>query len=190
MFAFAIVALFSVGLTACGKSPSTPEGVSPNLLATTEGGEVTAMSVTFDTSTGTGFVGKGDVQLAFGWNNAQLQNNASGLSFLYESSETYSAVCTWITGEGTRGERTHSVTHSRDVSVSDQIKYDARTHRQVDGFILTGFGTVSESGEVPVVGGPCPGNNGTDGTWSSVELISSSTGGLYVRYGTTTVPLQ
>src|SRR5918996_4693526 len=33
--------------------------------------------VTFDPSTGTGFVGKGDVQTAFGWNNKQLQNNAS-----------------------------------------------------------------------------------------------------------------
>lgn len=29
-------------------------------------------TVTFDPGTGTGFVGKGDVQNAFGWNNAQL----------------------------------------------------------------------------------------------------------------------
>ena len=27
-------------------------------------------TVTFDPATGIGFVGKGDVQLAFGWNNA------------------------------------------------------------------------------------------------------------------------
>lgn len=38
-------------------------------------------AVTFDASTGTGFVGKGDVQLAFGWNNKQLQANAAGVTF-------------------------------------------------------------------------------------------------------------
>ena len=40
-------------------------------------------AVTFDPETGTGFVGKGDVQVAFGWNNAQFQANATGLSFAY-----------------------------------------------------------------------------------------------------------
>jgi hypothetical protein len=34
-------------------------------------------AVTFDVNTGFGFVGKGDVQLAFGWNNKALQTNAT-----------------------------------------------------------------------------------------------------------------
>ena len=38
-------------------------------------------AVTFDLATGTGFVGKGDVQTALGYNNAQLQKNASTLVF-------------------------------------------------------------------------------------------------------------
>jgi hypothetical protein len=38
-------------------------------------------AVTFNDTTGTGFVGKGDVQVAFGWNNKQLQTNATGVSF-------------------------------------------------------------------------------------------------------------
>lgn len=38
-------------------------------------------AVTFDPATGTGFVGKGDVQTALGYNNAQLQKNASTLVF-------------------------------------------------------------------------------------------------------------
>jgi Spy/CpxP family protein refolding chaperone len=33
----------------------------------------TFAAVTFNPSTGIGFVGKGDVQNAFGWNNADLQ---------------------------------------------------------------------------------------------------------------------
>lgn len=33
-------------------------------------------AVQFDPVSGTGFVGKGDVQTFFGWNNQQLQKNA------------------------------------------------------------------------------------------------------------------
>jgi hypothetical protein len=38
-------------------------------------------AVTFDPATGTGFVGKGDVQTALKYNNTQLQKNASSLLF-------------------------------------------------------------------------------------------------------------
>jgi hypothetical protein len=38
-------------------------------------------AVTFDPATGTGFVGKGDVQSALGYNNTQLQKNANSLVF-------------------------------------------------------------------------------------------------------------
>ena len=34
---------------------------------------------------GTGFVGKGDVQLAFNWNNATLQKNAVDVRFSYSA---------------------------------------------------------------------------------------------------------
>jgi hypothetical protein len=139
-------------------------------------------TVTFDPATGTGFVGKGDVQLALGWNNAQLQGNAKGATFSYNTSTDYSAVCTWTTGEGTRGEKTHDVTHNTTTSVTDSVGYNARVHAQIDGFNLTGFGATTSTGDVPVVGGPCPGNAGTDGTWSSVTA-GATTGGLYVNYG-------
>jgi hypothetical protein len=145
-------------------------------------------AVNFDSSTGTGFVGKGDVQLAFGWNNQALQKNAGGVSFTYDATQNYEAVCTWITGEGTRGEQTHNVSHTTSTSVSSTIAYDARTHKQIDGFNLTGLGAVTETGTVPVVGGACPGNAGTDGTWTSVEQTGSS-GGLYVNYGGTSVAM-
>jgi hypothetical protein len=150
-------------------------------------------AVTFDFSTGMGFVGKGDVQTAFGWNNAQLQGNAAGVSFFVDDTATYSAVCTFVTGEGTPGEKTHDVTIPRHVSVNSDVQYDARTHRQIDGFELTGYGDEDSSGDIPVVGQTCVAqdSNGIaqNGTWSSVTLISASGGGLYVSFGGTDVLL-
>jgi hypothetical protein len=146
-------------------------------------------AVTFNPATGAGFVGKGDVQLAFNWNNANLQKNASGVSFNYASTDSYEATCTWTTGEGTRGEKVHNVDHNKSTSVSSAISYDARVRNQITGFNLTGLGTTTTTGgEVPVVGGTCPGNPGTDGTWTAVAL-TGSTGGLYVVYSTTSVQL-
>jgi len=146
-----------------------------------------AQAYTLDTA-GIGFVGKGEVQTPFGWNNAKLQTNAAGVTFSYDATETYDAVCTWITGEGTRGEKTHNVTHDTSTSVTSAVAYDARVKTQITGFILNGFGTPVVTGEVPVVGGACPGNEGTDGTWSSVTQ-TGSTGGLYAPYGGVSVLL-
>jgi hypothetical protein len=149
-------------------------------------------AVAFNPSTGIGQVGKGDLQTPWGWNDAKLQNCGSGVRFYYhtEGTATYSAVCTWITGEGKKGEKVHNVTHKLDriSSVNSTVNYDARknSNGKITGFVLTGLGdatTVTASGEVPVVGGPCPGNEGHDGVWSSVEVLSStaatSGGGLY-----------
>ncbi|MEV6871975.1 hypothetical protein [Amycolatopsis sp. NPDC051128] len=154
-----------------------------------------AQAYTLDQATGTGFVGKGEVQTPFGWNNAKLQANAAGVSFSYDATGTYSAVCTWTTGEGTRGENTHNVSHSTSTSVASAVAYDARVKNQITGFTLKGFGITTTTGTVPVVGGACPGNPGTDGTWTSVEQTGSTGGGLYAHYGalstllTPTVPV-
>lgn len=138
-------------------------------------------AVTFDPATGTGFVGKGDVQTAFVWNNQQLQKNASGVTFSYESENTYDGVCQWVTGEGKRGEKTHTVSHKVSTGVASSIAYDLRVKNQITGFNLTGLGSTTSSGSVPEVGGPCMGNEGHGGTWSSVVQTGSS-GGLYVGY--------
>jgi len=137
---------------------------------------------------GTGFVGKGEVQTAFNWNNKVLQQNASGVSFSYNTTDTYDAVCTWVTGEGTRGERTHNISHTSSTQVSSAVAYDARVRNQITGFTLKGFGATTETGTVPVVGEPCPGNEGTDGTWTSVTK-TGSTGGLYATFGGVSVLL-
>lgn len=162
-------------------------GLSLALASATASAEVV-----FDPATGTGFVGKGDVQDAFGWNNAGLQANAGGVTFTYGYSAVYQAVCTFTTGEGTRGEKTHNVPHSEEMSVASSVDVALRKNRQGDvtGFNLTGLGgAFTESGDVPVVGGPCPGNPGHDGVWTSVEILPGAEGGLYASYGTQKVLL-
>jgi hypothetical protein len=146
-----------------------------------------AAVVTFDPATGTGFVGKGDVQLAFGWNNAALQKNAGGVSFSSASVDTYAATCTWVTGAGTRGQKTHTVTQTRTASVESAINYDARVKTQITGFNLTGFGAITTTGTVPVVGDVCLGE-GTNGTWTAVDQTGSASH-LSVTYGGTSVQL-
>lgn len=44
-------------------------------------------AVTFDPATGTGFIGKGDVQTALGWNNKALQTAEAngGIAFTYKA---------------------------------------------------------------------------------------------------------
>ncbi|MGZ5183035.1 MAG: hypothetical protein ACXWC2_21365 [Ramlibacter sp.] len=148
--------------------------------------------VTFDPNTGTGFVGKGDVQLAFGWNNAQLQTNAAGVGFSYQLRQDYVAVCTFTTGDGTPGEKTHNVSHTLKYNAGSTINYDARTRSQITGFNLTGYpsGTEVSVGTEPVIGAPCPGNEGTDGTWSSVTPVGTGVDGLFVTYGGAEVRLS
>jgi hypothetical protein len=146
-------------------------------------------TVTFSPATGLGFIGKGDLQTPWGWNDAKLQACAAGVSFYYASAQsaTYTAVCEFTTAEGRPGQQTHNIEHkvNKVSSINATVAYDARKNNlgKVTGFNLTGFGTTTttSSGTVPVVGGPCPGNPGTDGVWISVELTSSSSsgGGLY-----------
>jgi hypothetical protein len=135
-----------------------------------------------------GFVGKGDVQTAFSWNNPQLQNNASGLKFSYTESTTYDYTIEFDTGNEHHTEH-HTITHTRTNSVSSKIQYDARAKNQVNGFLLTSQQITDSGGPVPNVGDTCP--NGDLGTCSvtSVNVISTSGDGFDVTFGTTTVPV-
>lgn len=145
-------------------------------------------AVTFDPASGTGFVGKGDVQTALVWNNQQLQNNASAVTFSYLSEDLYSARCEWFTGGGPKGEKLHEVTYKRQTSVQSTVAYDLRMKNQITGFNLTSLGTTTTSGRVPLVGEACQGD-GREGTWAAVELTSSS-GGLYVNHVSTSVQIH
>lgn len=149
-------------------------------------------SVTFDPSTGTGFVGKGDVQLAFGWNNKGLQDNATAVTFTYDNTESYQYTCQWFTGPN---NTEHTVSHTTATGINAALDGDPRKtkgQQQFTGFILSGWvGNPNESGDpVPVVGDPCPGNQGNDSQIIAVTPLGSSGGGLYVHFNGTSVLLQ
>lgn len=142
-------------------------------------------TVTFNPANGTGFVGKGDVQTAFGWNNAQLQNNARGLAFQYYSTTTATWTCQWVTGEGTRGQRTHTLDRTTIQGLVGAVAHDARTRNQITGFILTGWnGTPQIIAEGPPL-------------WSCaqpgaevINYVETATGGgLQVGFNGTWAPL-
>lgn len=143
-------------------------------------------SVTFDPATGTGFVGKGDVQLLFGWSNKQLQDNA--VNFTYNAQTVtvseVSWVCTNDKNENTQErERTTTVTDS----TTGVVSATARVKNQITGFNLTGFSSSSSTSSNTTEGNPlnsCPSGN----NWSlttpagDADIISSeTTGGLFVN---------
>ncbi len=53
-------------------------------------------AITFDSAAGTGFVGKGDVQYSFGWNNKDLQNNLATVVITYVAVETEITEVSWV----------------------------------------------------------------------------------------------
>lgn len=105
-------------------------------------GSIAGAAVDFDPATGTGFSGKGDVQLAFGWNNKQLNTNASDVSFRYVESTVKVQDCVHRY-RGTITRRVEDVETTR--GVSSAIGYEVRNNKKGDitGFHLTGLGTSS-----------------------------------------------
>ncbi|MGY4645795.1 hypothetical protein [Cellulomonas sp. URHB0016] len=69
-------------------------------------------SVTLDAASGAGFVGKGDVQTALGWNNAVLQKNAESLTFTSRQAAAQSVT----QGVSQTGQQLASQTVSQDVT--------------------------------------------------------------------------
>ncbi len=92
-------------------------------------------AVTFDPATGTGFVGKGDVQLIYGWNNAQLQANAGLVQFRATTVSERSWECKRINPQGVEitQERERTTTSTQLVSKIDRVR------NQITGFILDGY---------------------------------------------------
>lgn len=135
-------------------------------------------AVSFDAASGTRFVGKGDVQLALGLNNKQVQT--ASLSFTYSSTETADVTCEWDTVTGGKFSKTihHVVVNQKEAVVNRAVAYDARIKNQITGYNLTGFSSYTNSGSIPQVGGACP--NGGDGLVTAV-VSTGSIGGLFVN---------
>jgi hypothetical protein len=136
--------------------------------------------VIFNPEDGTGFVGKGDVQLALDWNNRQLQQNADDVQFR-ANSETVTEI-TWIC-TNTNNENTQERERTTTTSVEGLVDSVVRERNQITGFILSGYDGNPTIG-TPVTDGPAV-NSCPSGPWSLTtpagdpEVISS-TGGLQV----------
>ena len=151
-------------------------------------------AVSFDAATGTGFVGKGDVQDAFGWSNAQLQANANAVTFTFESEGEYAQSCL---KENVR--QTIYKDFKKTVDVDAAVAVQARKNPQsmVTGFELKGFvGTVSNE-SVPT--DICNPGNADPSGWVVdpngqypvvTQIGGSSSGGLFVNFGGESVLLQ
>jgi hypothetical protein len=104
-------------------------------------------AVTFDPSTGSGFVGKGDVQVALGWNNKQLQDNAAGVSFTYETTTVQETSWTCVNqNNGHVQERSRTTTATVSGVASSVARENSKgKDGAVTGFDLNGYAGGSSS---------------------------------------------
>jgi opacity protein-like surface antigen len=146
-------------------------------------------AVNFDDATGTGFVGKGDIQLGFGWNNKQTQDNARNVTFRLKTHERYSVTCEWETVTGGKNSKVieHSITKTANVNSNIAVSVEPRTRNQITGFNLNGFGAGTTGGTEPVVGEGCPGES--DKGFIVEALLVDSSGGLQAQHGGVTLDL-
>ena len=152
-------------------------------------------TVTGDATNGW-FVGKGDVQSAFGWNNETLQEewNAGEITFHYDTSADYDVVCGWDNPPSSHVQMHHQVTSTVNVGLNGTLAATGRTKNQITGFNVPAP-TGSASGNVPLVGDTCAaddvdGNHHTGTVDSVTPLGSNGGGGLYVSWNGEDVLLQ
>jgi hypothetical protein len=138
---------------------------------------VSLSAVTMDMETGTGFVGKGDVQIVFGWNNKQLQDNADKVQFRLFSESV--SETTW-TCKRDAGTQTNERSRTTTSSIQGLLESVARERNQITGFNIQGFDgdpDIDEETDGPAVGSCANG-------WSVIEgpdtAVSGSNGGLQV----------
>jgi hypothetical protein len=131
-------------------------------------------------SEGVGFVGKGEVQLALGINNAELQRIAEDVTF--EISAVTESSATW-TCDRDAGPQTQERSSTTTTTTSGVIETVTRDKRQVTGFLLEGLdgdATVTSEREGPAVG-ECPTG------WTAIDLLEGDPveveSALYVVYG-------
>jgi hypothetical protein len=141
-------------------------------------------AVTFDPATGIGFAGKGDVQLAYGWSNSQLQANAAGVTFRSEQSTVKVTEMSWQCqndkNEKVQERQRTTTTTTTTSGVVTAVVRDNR-NQQITGFNLTGYSSKVTNPSSTTEGPPV--NSCPDGPWSldipagDPVIISESSGG-------------
>lgn len=114
--------------------------------------------VSFDPTTGIGWVGKGDVQTVFGMNNKALQNQAENVEFRYNASTETTWTCTKPHPAGHDDIVQHRNNSTSIEGVVDSIARENSKGKDgpVTGFHLLGFNggsTIDNDG--PEIGS-CP----------------------------------
>jgi hypothetical protein len=118
-----------------------------------------AYAATLDLTTGLGFVGKGEVQLAYGWNNAVMQRNHTAVDFYLQTTARYEVECEWTTETGGKKSKTilHDVTKKFKVSDTTAIDTKSRMTGQWTGWNLRGYeGGAPDIIELPASQTSCP----------------------------------
>ena len=105
---------------------------------------IASASVRFDPPTGNGFVGKGDVQLVYGWNNKQLQDNAASVGSSLRPSVT---DCSVARGSGRTTPENRSAHLDTTTVRAWSVRSPARRN-QITGFILNGYNGTATACEV------------------------------------------
>jgi hypothetical protein len=95
-------------------------------------GALAAVDVDFET--GEGFVGKGDVQTALGWNNPTLQRDADDLRFRINSVQETTWLC-----YHTENPNAADQERSTEVSIQGVLSHTERLRNQITGFGIDGF---------------------------------------------------
>jgi hypothetical protein len=118
------------------------------------------------------------VQAGWGGNNAFAQSldiphpvfGLGGFNML--ATTTYTAVCSFTSTSGAQMTETQTVI----TRLSGAVNYEFRQQQQISGFVLTGYaaGGPQQTGEAPVVGGPCTSASGITGAWTSVTRTAYS----------------
>jgi hypothetical protein len=101
---------------------------------------VASASVAVDAN-GNGYVGKGDVQSALGWNNAAFDKNVKDLKFT-AGTQVMGNQTRWQCSGGEQS-RTSTVVQSRTVNATPVLNGNGK---QITGWNLTGFGFQFVSG--------------------------------------------
>jgi hypothetical protein len=129
-----------------------------------------------------GFVGKGDVQSAFGWNNTGMQANYQAITFVYEASGGYSFECEWWTGPD------HNRTHHANIKtvgldVDAAIVSHARITGQFTGWDLEALDGIAAATAYPE-NSDCGavGNEMKSIVPGSIQAITGSGGALYADF--------
>jgi hypothetical protein len=152
------------------------------VLAVALGASATWAEVSINAAGGFGWVGKGDVQQAYGWNNKTLQTNAQGVSFEVKEHQKLTIVCEIEKELGKVVEvRYPELNITRNV-ISTTDSDPRQNNSRFTGYRLNGYGfqTASGSKESYNVGDACTAQ-GTEG--KVVSVTSAGHTQVFAVYG-------